>query len=140
MLGLLTALAADAPEVSSAVAALIKGNHDVGVGVVVGSNVFNLAAMVGLSAILCGGITIRREALAVEGVVGVAVTVIVGALLLTLLGPWSALILLAVVLVPYVILLSLGPARAPRPFLRFSASFIARTTASRTVRKCSSRR
>lgn len=119
VLGLLTALAADAPEVSSAVAALIKGNHDVGVGVVVGSNVFNLAAMVGLSTILCGGITIRREALAVEGVVGVAVTVIVGALLLTLLGPWSALVLLAVVLVPYVLLLALGPARAPRPFLRF---------------------
>jgi cation:H+ antiporter len=119
VLGLLTALAADAPEVSSAVAALVKGNNGVGVGVVVGSNVFNLAAMVGLSAILCGRIRIRREALAVEGAVGLAVTAIVGALLLTLLGPWPTLALLAVVLVPYVILLSLGPARAPRPLLRF---------------------
>jgi len=119
VLGLLTALAADAPEVSSAIAALVKGKHGVGVGVVVGSNVFNLAAMVGLSAILCGGIRIRREALAVEGTVGVAVTVIVGALLLTLLGPWPTLALLAVVLVPYVVLLSLGPARAPRPLVRF---------------------
>ena len=119
MLGLLTALAADAPEVSSAVAALVKGNHGVGVGVVVGSNVFNLAAMVGLSAILCGGIRIRREALAVEGAVGLAVTVIVGALLLTLLGPWLALGLLALVLVPYVTLLVLGPGRAPRLLLGF---------------------
>jgi len=119
VLGLLTALAADAPEVSSAIAALVKGKHGVGVGVVVGSNVFNLAAMVGLSAMLCGRIRIQREALAVEGAVGLAVTVIVGALLLTLLGPWPALALLAVVLVPYVVLLSLGPARAPRPLVRF---------------------
>jgi cation:H+ antiporter len=119
VLGLLTALAADAPEVSSAIAALVKGKHAVGVGVVVGSNVFNLAAMIGLSAILCGGIRIRREALAVEGTVGLAATVIVGALLLTWLGPWPALALLAVVLVPYVVLLWLGPARSPRPFLRF---------------------
>jgi cation:H+ antiporter len=119
VLGLLTALAADAPEVSSAVAALVKGKHGVGVGVVVGSNVFNLAAMIGFSAILSGGIRIQREALAVEGVVAVAATVIVGALLLTLLGPWVVLALLAVVLVPYLILLSLGPARAPRPLVRF---------------------
>src|SRR4051812_49531658 len=54
LLGLLTALAADAPEVSSAVAALVKGEHGVGVGVVLGSNVFNLAAMFGLSALICG--------------------------------------------------------------------------------------
>lgn len=119
MLGLLTALAADAPEVSSAVAALVKGEHGVGVGVVVGSNVFNLAAMIGLSAVLCGGIRIQREALAVEGAVGLAATVIVGALLITSLGPAIALVLLAAVLVPYLILLSLGPARAPRPLLRF---------------------
>src|SRR2546423_15697891 len=62
LLGLLTALAADAPEVSSAVAALVKGEHSVGVGVVVGSNVFNLAAMFGLGALVAGQITVRREA------------------------------------------------------------------------------
>src|SRR3954466_9459602 len=70
LLGLLTALAADAPEVSSAIAALVKGANDVGVGVVLGSNVFNLAAMIGLSALVCGSVRIRREALAVEGAVG----------------------------------------------------------------------
>jgi Ca2+/Na+ antiporter len=50
LIGLLTAVAADAPELSSAVAALVTGAQAVGVGVVVGSNVFNLAAMLGLSA------------------------------------------------------------------------------------------
>jgi cation:H+ antiporter len=118
LLGLLTALAADAPETASAIAALVKGAHDVGVGVVIGSNVFNLAAMVGLSAVLCGGIRIRREALAVEGAVGLAVALIASALLLELLGPGVTLALLAVVLVPYVTLLALGPVRAPRSLRR----------------------
>jgi len=119
LLGLLTALAADAPEVSSAIAALVRGEHDVGVGVVLGSNVFNLAAMVGISAIICGGIRIRREALAVEGAVGVAATVVVGLLILKVLGAWVTLVLLALVLVPYLALLAAGPARAPRPLRRF---------------------
>jgi cation:H+ antiporter len=101
LLGLLTALAADAPEVSSAIAALVRGEHDVGVGVVLGSNVFNLAAMVGLSAILFGRIRIRREPLAVEGAVAVAATLVVGLLILRVLGAWVALALLALVIVPY---------------------------------------
>jgi cation:H+ antiporter len=119
LLGLLTALAADAPEVSSAIVALVRGAHDVGVGVVLGSNVFNLAAMVGLSALLFGGVRIRREALAVEGVVGVAATLVVGLLILTVLGAWVTLALLALVLVPYAALLTAGPARAPRSLRSF---------------------
>jgi cation:H+ antiporter len=114
LLGLLTALAADAPELSSAIAALIKGAHTVGVGVVLGSNVFNLAAMVGLSAVLCGRIRLHREALAVEGAVGLAVTVIVAALVTKLLGTVVTLVLLGLVLLPYLALLSLGPSRVTR--------------------------
>jgi cation:H+ antiporter len=113
LLGLLTALAADAPETASAIAALVKGAHDVGVGVVVGSNTFNLAAMVGFSAILCGGIRLHREALVVEGAVGLAATLIVSALIFQLLAAWVAVVLLALVLVPYLALLWLGPTRAP---------------------------
>src|SRR3954470_23767734 len=60
LLGLLTALAAGAPETASAIAALVKGEHGVGFGVILGSNVFNLAAMFGFSALLCGAIRIRR--------------------------------------------------------------------------------
>jgi cation:H+ antiporter len=119
LLGLLTALAADAPETSSAIAAIVKGAHDVGVGVLLGSNVFNLAAMIGLSALLCGGVSLRREALAVEGAVGLAATVIVSALVLELVGAGVTVGLLALVLVPYVTLLVLGPRRAPRRLRRF---------------------
>jgi Ca2+/Na+ antiporter len=44
LLGMLAALAADAPEITAAVTALIRHDPHVGAGVVVGSNVFNLAA------------------------------------------------------------------------------------------------
>ena len=54
LLGLLTALGADAPEIASAVASLQARARDVGLGVVLGSNIFNLAALLGLSAILAG--------------------------------------------------------------------------------------
>src|SRR5947209_107119 len=73
--GLLTAVAADGPEISSALFALIRGAHDVGVGVVVGSNIFNLAAMIGLSALVSGCVRLPREVLALEGAVGLVVTV-----------------------------------------------------------------
>jgi cation:H+ antiporter len=109
LLGLLTALAADGPEITSAIVALIKGAGAVSLGVVVGSNVFNLAAMVGLSAVLAGAVTLRREALAVEATVGVLVTLIATGVVLDALPPGAAVGLLAVVLVPYLILLGRGP-------------------------------
>src|SRR5258706_8081756 len=70
LLGLLTALAADAPEVSSAIAALLQGKHDLAVGVVVGSNAFNLAAMLGVSAVVAGRVRARHETLELEAFVG----------------------------------------------------------------------
>src|SRR5438270_6829955 len=82
LIGLLTALAADGPEISSALTALIKGAHDVGVGVLVGSNGFNLAAMIGLSALLAGRVRLPREVVLLEGSVGVLVTLLASALLL----------------------------------------------------------
>jgi cation:H+ antiporter len=109
LLGLLTAAAADAPELSSAIAALLKGEHSAGVGVVVGSNVFNLAAMIGGSAILCGFVRVRRESLAVEGSVAMAVLVVGAALVLGWLPPAAAIAMIALVLLPYVTVLALGP-------------------------------
>lgn len=45
LLGLLVAAGADAPEVTSALAATAQGSNDVGVGVVLGSNIYNLAGI-----------------------------------------------------------------------------------------------
>ena len=55
ILGLVAALAADAPEVTSAVTALTHQRQRIGAGVVLGSNVFNLAALLGLARCSPGG-------------------------------------------------------------------------------------
>jgi len=117
VLGLLTAVAADSPEISSAITALVKGEHSAGVGIVIGSNVFNLAAMIGGSALLAGLVHVRRESLVVEGAVGVGVLVASSALVVGWLPPVAAAAIIAVVLVPYVIVLALGPQGVERlPF------------------------
>ncbi|HYM66578.1 MAG TPA: hypothetical protein VEW68_04755, partial [Patescibacteria group bacterium] len=80
LIGLLAALGGDAPELSSAVVAILAGAGDVGVGVVVGSNLFNLAALLGLSAVVVGGISVRRGPMLVDAAAGLAVTVVAAGL------------------------------------------------------------
>lgn len=104
LVGLLTALAADGPEISSALFALAKGAHGVGVGVLVGSNAFNLAAMIGVSGLLAGCVCLPRDTLALEGLVGLAVTAIGAALLLGWLSPALAAVAAACFVVPYLLL------------------------------------
>lgn len=101
-LGLLTAAGADAPELATAIVALATGAKSVGFGVVVGSNVFNIAAMIGVSALLCGRVRIRRDALALEGGTSIAVTVAVVLLAFGVLPAWAVVALALAVLVPYV--------------------------------------
>jgi cation:H+ antiporter len=108
LIGLLTAVAADGPEVSSAIVALFKGAHQAGVGVIVGSNLFNLAAMVGVSAVLVGRVRVTRKTLALEGTVALAVTAIVIVLLLGRLSAGFAIALLMCVLVPYLAIVIAG--------------------------------
>jgi cation:H+ antiporter len=103
LIGLLTAVAADGPEISSALVALIKGAHNVSVGVVVGSNAFNLAAMIGVSGLLAGSVVLARRALALEALIGGAITLIAAALLLGWLSPALSAILAGCVFAPYVL-------------------------------------
>ena len=120
LLGLLTALAADAPEVSSAVAALVQNQHDVAVGVVVGSNAFNLAAMLGVSAVVTGRVRARHETLELEAFVGLWLLAVMLAVVAGGLGGTAGGVLVAVVVVPYVALLAAGPRLARR--LTFNAA------------------
>jgi cation:H+ antiporter len=108
LVGLLTALAADGPEVSSALFALLKGEHGVSVGVLVGSNAFNLAAMIGVSGLLAGSVRLARGTLLLEGVAAAAVTLIGAAVLIGWLAPVAAAILAACVLLPYLLLVIVG--------------------------------
>ncbi|MGH3156665.1 MAG: sodium:calcium antiporter [Streptosporangiaceae bacterium] len=110
-LGLVAAFAADAPEITSAVTALVRGQSSVGAGVVIGSNVFNLAALLGLSAVVAGRVAFRRRVVLLGGVPGVWVA---AACLLTVSGvlcPWAGLVLALAVLVPYGAVLGMRRAR-----------------------------
>ena len=143
LLGLLTALAADAPEISSAISALVQNEHAVAVGVVVGSNAFNIAAMLGLSAVVAGRVRGRHEALELEGfvalwLVGIALLVVTG-----MLGSGIGLVLVAAVVVPYAVLLAAGPRLARRLRLGVAESrFVQRSFGEehRRVRPLDSRR
>jgi cation:H+ antiporter len=128
MLGLLTALAADAPEVSSAISALLQGQRGVAVGVAVGSNAFNIAAMLGLSAIVAGRVRARHEALELEAFVGLWVVAVTCASVAGAFGATVGISLVAVVAVPYILLLAGGPRRLRRLPLGLGRSRFVRRT------------
>ena len=100
-LGLLVALAGDAPEITSAVTAMARGQADVGAGVVLGSNVFNLAALLGLGALVAGSIHLHRRVVTLEGVAAIWVAGVCVVVLATPLGPAPGLGLVAVGVGPY---------------------------------------
>jgi cation:H+ antiporter len=131
LLGLLVALGADAPEISSAITALISGAKDVGVGVILGSNLFNLAALLGLSAVIAGRLPVHRVLIALDGGVALLATAVVAILLLARLVPALSLVLMAVVVVPYLVLVTVRPSliqRLPLPGpLRRAAMGVGRT-------------
>jgi cation:H+ antiporter len=106
LLGLLTAAGADAPELASAIAAIATGEKGVGLGVVVGSNVFNLAAMLGLSALVVGCVQLRPRTLALEGGVALGVTGAICLLGFGVVPGWAALALSLAVLVPYIVIVA----------------------------------
>jgi cation:H+ antiporter len=107
LLGIVTALGADAPEIASAVAAIVAGHEDTGVGVVVGSNVFNLAGLLGLSALVAGTVRIHPQGLALTGGVAIAVAFVGGLVAVGVLPGVAGLILALVALAPYVTLSAL---------------------------------
>lgn len=115
LLGLLAALGADSPELSSAVVAILSGAGSVGVGVVVGSNLFNLAALLGLPAVLAGGVLIRRAPLLLDAGVGLYVVLVGAAVAAGVVPSLTAVVIVLPVLAAYVFLLAL-PRRLPARF------------------------
>ena len=114
LLGLLTALGADAPEIASATSAALTGARDVGIGVILGSNVFNLAALLGLPGILAGRLSFPRLVPVADGTANVVITLVAGGLLLGLLTTPLAVGLFVAVMACYVALLALPPRRVRR--------------------------
>jgi cation:H+ antiporter len=63
------ALAADTPEITSSISAIAQHQRAIGAGVVIGSNVFNLAALLGLGALVSGFIAFHRRVVLLGGFV-----------------------------------------------------------------------
>src|ERR1700753_1680849 len=110
LLGMLAALAADSPEITSAVTALAGGHERIGAGVVIGSNVFNLAALLGLGAIVAGRIVLHRRVLLLSGAVGLGIALVCLVTVEGVLSPADALVIALVLLAPYIAVLGLSTA------------------------------
>lgn len=105
LLGMVAALAADAPELTAAVTAIVHHQQRVGAGVILGSNVFNLAALLGLGALVAGRIVLHRRVVLLAGAVAtwiaaVSLVVVTGAL-----TAGAGLVLAVAMLTVYLVLL-----------------------------------
>ena len=129
LLGLLAALAADTPEITASVTAISRDQRTIGAGVVIGSNVFNLAALLGLGAVVAGRVGLHRKVVVLGGTVAMWVAIACLGSVAGVVGPLIGLLLVLVVLVPYVVVLgghgrvSAGPGW-PSPWSAWLASAI----------------
>jgi cation:H+ antiporter len=105
LLGMVAALAADAPEITAAVTALAGHHARIGAGVVIGSNVFNLATLLGLAAAIAGQIVLHRRVIVLEGVVALWVGAACVAVVVGVLPAAAGLAIVLAMLVPYLLVL-----------------------------------
>lgn len=117
LLGLMIALAADGPEIASALTATATGQPTVGVGVVLGSNVFNLAALLGLGAVVAGGLRLPRRTVALEGGLALLIALTTVAVLVRVISPIVGLDIALAAFVPYVVFCALRPETRARLLL-----------------------
>jgi cation:H+ antiporter len=129
LLGMLAALAADAPEITASVTALAGHHARIGAGVVIGSNVFNLAALLGVSAIVAGEIRLHRRVILLEGTVALLIATVCLGVVLGGPGPGVGLLVSACVLVPYLVVSGVSPRklrslRLPAAWVRWLAEAV----------------
>src|SRR5215470_9778433 len=107
LLGIVAALAADAPEVTAALTAVAHHEQRVGAGVILGSNVFNLAALLGLGAVVAGRIGLHRKVVLLGGAVALWVAVVCVAVVLGVLPAVAGLAMALAVVTGYGLVLGL---------------------------------
>ena len=114
LLGLVAAFAADVPEITSAITALAHHEHAVGAGVVIGSNVFNLAALIGLGAVVAGVIRLHRRVVVLGGAFAMPIAAVCLLAVLGILGAPAAFAVSAATLALYAVVLAEGRGRLGR--------------------------
>lgn len=128
LLGILAALAADAPEITSAISALSQHQRIIGSGVIIGSNVFNLAALLGVGALVAGSISLHRRVVVLGGAVALWIALCCLATTTGVIPVLPSLVLVSVVFVGYLTVLGLrGRLHARIPFASRVAPWLAAT-------------
>lgn len=113
-LGLLAALGADSPEITSSITALVHHQRGISVSVVLGANIFNLAALLGVGAISAGRISLDRRVVVLSGLPALFVALMTLGVEHHGISRWPATGLLFGLLIPYTALLE-----SPTRMLRF---------------------
>jgi cation:H+ antiporter len=129
LLGVVAALAADSPEITSSISALSQHQRTIGAGVVIGSNVFNLAALLGLGAVVSGFIVLHRRVVVLGGFVAMWTAVCCVATTTGAISTIVGLVLAGVVLMSYFLLLgvrrdALGRLPLPRRWIEWTTSAV----------------
>ena len=114
LLGLVAALAADAPEVTAAITAMAGRQPRLGAGVVIGSNVFNLAALLGLGAVVAGRIGLHRRVVVLGGTVAMCVAAACLAVVTGLVPVAAGLVVAVAAMALYAAVLGLSGQRLAR--------------------------
>lgn len=114
LLGIVAALAADAPEITAAASAMAGHQQRLGAGVVIGSNVFNLAALLGLGAVVAGRIALHRKVVVLGGVVAMAIALVGLVVVLGYLPPVGGCVLGLVIVAAYAVGLGASDQRLAR--------------------------
>jgi cation:H+ antiporter len=137
IVGLLVALGADSPEISSSISAVASGSASTAGGVVFGSNIFNLAILLSGAAFAAGEVRVHRSAVVLDAGVAITLTVAIGLAVLGDIPVALAWLILVLVFVPYVAILVLPAAQLQRLRLPGSVTqFVAqasRETAAESV-------
>jgi cation:H+ antiporter len=109
LVGLIVALCADSPEISSSVAAVANGSAATAAGVVFGSNIFNIAVLLGGAALARGELRIHRAVITLDAGVSIIVSLAVGGAVVGAVPLFVGWLVLLVVFAPYVLFLVLRP-------------------------------
>ncbi len=113
LLGLVAALAADAPEVTAAITAMAGRQPRLGAGVVIGSNVFNLAALLGLGAVVAGRIGLHRRVVVLGGTVAMCVAAACLAVVTGLVPAAAGLVVAVAAMALYAAVLGMSASVSP---------------------------
>src|SRR5258706_7759668 len=130
-LGSVAARAAEAREVTAAVTAIAGHQQRLGAGVIIGSNVFNLAALLGLGAVVAGRIRLHRKVVVLGGTVAMCAAIVCLAVVAGIVPPAAGLALVLITVVLYTVVLGAadsalpGRLRLPRPWIAWLRSAVA---------------